>query len=245
VLKALDDLGIADNTFVMYSTDTGPHMNSWPDAAMTPFRNEKNSNWEGAYRVPAMIRWPGHIKPGQVSNEMVAHHDWLPTFAAIGGDPQVAQKLLKGYKAGAMTYKVHLDGFNLVPYLTGQAEKGPRDSFIYINDYQQVTALRYDNWKMVFMEQRVQGTLRIWSEPFVTLRLPKIFNLRTDPYERADITSNTYYDYMIMDHAYLLVPAQAFVGEFLATFKEYPQRQKAASFNLDDVMEKMKESHGK
>jgi arylsulfatase len=245
VLKALDDLGIADNTVFFYSTDNGPHMNTWPDGGMTPFRNEKNSNWEGAYRVPAMIRWPGHIKPGQVSNEMVAHHDWLPTFAAIGGEPQITQKLLKGYKPGAITYKVHLDGFNLVPYLTGQTDKGPRESFIYINDDQQVTALRYDNWKMVFMEQRVQGTLRIWAEPFVSLRLPKIFNLRTDPYERADITSNTYYDYMIMDHAYLLVPAQAFVAEFLATFKEYPQRQKAASFNLDDVMEKMKESHGK
>jgi arylsulfatase len=244
VLKALDDLGIANNTFVMYSTDNGPHMNTWPDGAMTPFRNEKNSNWEGAYRVPAMVRWPGKIKPGQISNEMVAHHDWLPTLLAIAGDPQVADKLAKGYQVGSIRYKVHLDGYNLVPYLTGQADKSPRDSFIYINDDQQVTGLRYDNWKMVFMEQRVPGTLRVWAEPFVSLRLPKLFNLRTDPYERADQTSNTYYDW-VMDHAFLFVPAQAYVAQFLTSFKEFPQRQKAASFNLDEVLEKMRESHGK
>ena len=240
VLKALDDAGIADNTFVMYSTDNGPHMNSWPDAAMTPFRNEKNSNWEGAYRVPAMVRWPGHIKPGSVSNEIVAHHDWLPTLLAIAGDTEVKDKLLKGYKVGDMTYKVHLDGYNLVPYLTGQAAKSPRDSFIYINDDQQVTGLRYDNWKIVFMEQRAEGTMRIWAEPFVTLRVPKIFNLRLDPYERADITSNTYYDWML-DHAFIFVPAQDYVGKFLMTFKDYPQRQKSASFNLDEVMDKLTE----
>ena len=239
VLKALDDLGLTNNTFVMYSTDNGPHMNSWPDAAMTPFRSEKNTNWEGAYRVPCMVRWPGHIKPGAVSNEIVTHHDWLPTFLALAGDDQVTNKLLQGYRVKDMTYKVHIDGYNLLPYLTGQAEKSSRESFIYINDDQQVTALRYDNWKLVFMEQRAEGTLRIWADPFVTLRLPKIFNLRTDPYERADITSNTYYDWL-MDHAYLLVPAQAYVVQFLATFKDYPQRQKAATFNLDQVLEKLK-----
>jgi arylsulfatase len=244
VLKALDDLGIANNTFVMYSTDNGPHMNSWPDGAMTPFRNEKNSNWEGAYRVPAMVRWPGKIKPGSVSNEMVAHLDWLPTLLAIAGDTQVKDKLLKGYKVGDMTYKVHLDGDNLVPYLTGQAVKSPRESFLYINDDQQLTGLRYDNWKLVFMEQRATGTLRVWSEPFTTLRIPKIFNLRTDPYERADITSNTYYDWLL-DHAFQLVPAQAYVGQFLMTFKDYPQRQKAASFNMDEVMGKLKETSSK
>ena len=244
ILKALDDLGIANHTFVMYSTDNGPHMNSWPDAGMTPFRNEKNSNWEGAYRVPALVRWPGKIKPAQLSNEMVAHHDWLPTLLDIAGDTQVNDKLLKGYRVGAMTYKVHLDGYNLVPYLTGQAAKSPRESFLYVNDDQQVTGLRYDNWKFVFLEQRAEGTLRIWAEPFVPLRFPKLFNLRTDPYERADVTSNTYYDWVI-DHAYTFVPAQAFVGKFLLTFKDYPQRQKAASFNLDEVMEKLKESHGK
>ena len=238
ILKVLDDLGMANNTFVLYSTDNGPHMNSWPDGAMTPFRNEKNTNWEGAYRVPAMVRWPGKIKPGQVSNEMVAHLDWLPTLLAIGGDADVKSKLAKGEKVGDMTYKVHLDGDNLVPYLTGQVPKSPRKSFLYFNDDQQLTALRYDNWKLVFMEQRAPGTLRVWAEPFVNLRVPKIFNLRTDPYERADITSNTYYDWLL-DHAFLLVPAQDYVGQFLASFKEFPQRQKAASFNLDDVMSKL------
>jgi arylsulfatase A-like enzyme len=243
VMKALDDLGIADNTFVMYATDNGPHMNSWPDGAMTPFRSEKNTNWEGAYRVPAMVRWPGHIKPGSVSNEIVAHLDWLPTFLAMAGDTQVKDELLKGYKLGDTTYKVHLDGDNLVPYLTGQAAKSPRESFFYINDDQQLTALRYDNWKLVFMEQRAPGTMLIWANPFTNLRVPKIFNLRMDPYERADITSNTYYDWLI-DHVFLIVPAQEYVGQFLATFKEYPQRQKAASFNMDEVLKKLQESGG-
>ncbi|XHM78789.1 arylsulfatase [Mesorhizobium sp. ANAO-SY3R2] len=244
ILKALDDAGIANNTFVMYSTDNGPHMNTWPDGAMTPFRNEKNSNWEGAYRVPAMLRWPGQIKPGQVSNEVVSHLDLLPTIVAIAGNSEVKDQLLKGFKAGDMTYKVHLDGDNLVPYLSGQAKKSPRESFFYINDDQQLTGLRYDNWKLVFMEQRAPGTLRIWSEPFTNLRLPKIFNLRTDPYERADITSNTYYDWLF-DHAFLVVPAQDYVGQFLTTFGEYPPRQKAASFNLDEVFGKLQESTGK
>ena len=243
VLNVLDELKIADNTFVMYSTDNGPHMNSWPDAGMTPFRSEKNTNWEGAYRVPAMVRWPGHIKPGTVSNEIVAHLDWLPTLVAIGGDTNIKAELLKGYKVGDMTYKVHLDGDNLVPYLTGQVAKAPRESFFYINDDQQVVALRYDNWKLVFMEQQVNGTLRIWANPFTSLRVPKIFNLRTDPYERADVTSNTYYDWLI-DHIFLLVPSQAYVGDFLMTFKEFPQRQKADSFNLDDVLRKLKEGGG-
>ena len=238
VLKVLDDLKIADNTFVMYSTDNGPHMNSWPDGAMTPFRSEKNTNWEGAYRVPGMVRWPGRIKPGQVSNEMVAHLDWLPTLLAIGGEAGIKEKLAGGYKVGDMTYKVHLDGDNLLPYLTGQTANSPRKSFLYFNDDQQLTALRYDNWKMVFLEQQVPGTLRIWAAPFVNLRVPKIFNLRTDPYERADITSNTYYDWL-MDHVFLLIPAQDYVGQFLASFKEFPQRQKAASFNLDEVMSKL------
>jgi len=243
VLKALDDLGIADNTFVMYSTDNGPHINSWPDAAMTPFRNEKNSNWEGAYRVPAMFRWPGKIKPDQVSNDLVAHLDLLPTLLAVAGDTQVKDKLLNGYKVGDMIYKVHLDGDNLVPYLTGQTAKSPRESFFYINDDQQLTGLRYDNWKVVFMEQRAPGTLRVWAEPFTTLRVPKIFNLRTDPYERADITSNTYYDWLL-DHAFLLVPTQDYVGKFLLTFRDFPQRQKAASFNMDEVLAKLKEASG-
>lgn len=243
VLKALDDAGVADNTFVMYSTDNGPHMNTWPDGAMTPFRNEKNSNWEGAYRVPCMVRWPGKIKPGTISNEIVGHNDWLPTLLAIAGDADITEKLLKGHKVGEMTYKVHLDGFNLVPFLTGETEKSPRVSFIYCNDDQQVTGLRYDNWKIVFLEQRAPGTLLVWAEPFTNLRVPKIFNLRTDPYERADITSNTYYDWLL-DRVFLLVPAQAYVGKFLETFKDYPPRQKADSFNLDGVMKKLMESGG-
>ena len=243
VLDVLDELGIADNTFVMYSTDNGPHMNTWPDGAMTPFRSEKNTNWEGAYRVPCLVRWPGHIKPGSVSNDIVAHLDWLPTIVAIGGDPNVKEELLKGSKVGDMTYHVHLDGDNLVPYLTGQVAHSPRISFFYINDDQQLVALRYDNWKIVFLEQRDPGTLGLWANPFTELRVPKIFNLRTDPFERADITSNTYYDWL-MDHVYLFVPAQAYVGQFLMTFKDYPQRQKAASFNLDQVLQKLKEESG-
>jgi arylsulfatase len=167
----------------------------------------------------------------------------MPTFAAIGGDPDLVNQLAKGYTVGGMKYHVHLDGYNLVPYLTGQTDKSPRESFIYINDDQQVTALRYDNWKLVFLEQRRPGGLEIWAEPFTHLRLPKIFNLRMDPYERADITSNTYWDWL-MDHAFLPTPAQAYVADFLSSFKEFPQRQKAASFNLDDVMEQMKAGDG-
>ena len=238
LLDLLDELGIAENTFVMYSTDNGPHMNSWPDAGMTPFRNEKNSNWEGAYRVPAMVRWPGKIKPGSISNEIVSHMDWLPTLLAIAGEPDIKERLKKGYKAGEKTFKVHLDGYNVLPYLTGQQPNSPRKEFFYFSDDGDLTGLRYDNWKLVFMEQRATGTLRIWAEPFVPLRVPKLYNLRTDPYERADNTSNTYYDWFL-DHVYLLMPAQTAVGQFLGTFKEFPPRQKAASFTVDQVMEKL------
>ena len=243
VLAKLKELGIADNTFVMYSTDNGPHINSWPDAAMTPFRNEKNSNWEGAYRVPAMVRWPGKIKPGSVSNEIVSHLDWLPTLLAMAGVPDVKEELLTGYEAGKETYKVHLDGYNLLPYLTGEAPKGPRKEFFYFSDDGDLTGLRYDNWKFVFLEQRATGTLQVWAEPFTHLRVPLIFNLRLDPYERAEITSNTYYDWLL-DHAFMLVPAQKYVGQFLATFKEFPPRQKAATFSMDQVLEKMKTPDG-
>jgi arylsulfatase len=240
ILKALDDLGMADNTIVMYSTDNGPHMNTWPDGAMTPFRNEKNSNWEGAFRVPCMIKWPGHIKPASVENGIVSHLDWMPTLLAAAGVPDVKEQLLKGMKVGDATFKVHLDGYNMLPLLTGQTAKSPRQEFFYFNDDGELVALRYDNWKMVFSEQRIPGTLRIWAEPFVTLRVPKIFNLRTDPYERADITSNTYYDWLL-DHVFILVPAQKVVGEFLATFKEYPPDQKSGSFSVDQVLEKLRE----
>jgi arylsulfatase A-like enzyme len=238
LLNLLDELGIANDTFVMYSTDNGPHMNSWPDAGMTPFRNEKNSNWEGAYRVPAIVRWPDKIKAGSISNEIVSHMDWLPTLVAMAGEPDIKGKLLTGHKAGTKTFKVHLDGYNLLPYLTGAEPKSPRPGFFYFSDDGDLTALRYDHWKVVFLEQRMPGTLRIWQEPFVSLRFPKLFNLRTDPYERADITSNTYWDW-VMDHIYLFLPAQTLVGEFLTTFKEFPPRQKASSFTIDQVLEKL------
>ncbi len=238
LLDLLDELGIADNTFVMYSTDNGPHINSWPDAAMTPFRNEKNSNWEGAYRVPCLVRWPGHIAAGSVSNEIVAHLDWLPTLLAIAGEPAIKDKLVNGYQAGKKSFKVHLDGDNLLPYLTGQEPKSPRQSFFYFSDDGDLTALRYDNWKLVFMEQRMTGTVGIWLEPYTRLRAPKLFNLRTDPYERADITSNSYWDWFL-DRIFLVIPAQAIVGEFLETFRAFPPRQKAASFTIDQVMEKL------
>jgi len=243
LLNLLDELKITDNTIVFYSTDNGPHMNSWPDAAMTPFRNEKNSNWEGAYRVPAMVRWPGKIKAGTVCNGMVSHMDWLPTFLAAAGDPNIAEKLKKGHTAGKKTFKVHLDGYNLLPLLTGRESKSPRVSFFYFSDDGDLTGLRYDNWKFVFMEQRMTGTCAIWAEPLVRLRIPKVFNLRTDPFERADTTSNTYWDWMI-DHAFLLIPAQKYVGDFLATFKEFPPRQKAASFSIDQVLEKLEAGIG-
>ncbi|MCG9562600.1 arylsulfatase [Vibrio chagasii] len=244
LLKQVDDLGIKDNTIVFYSTDNGPHMNSWPDAGTTPFRGEKNTNWEGAYRVPAMVRWPGKIEPGTISNEIMHHMDWMPTFLAAAGDDQIKEKLLKGHTAGDKTFKLHLDGYNFLPYLTGEEEKGRRHEIFYFTDDGDLAALRYNQWKAVFMEQRATGTMQIWAEPFVTLRLPKLFNLRMDPYENADITSNTYYDWLL-DHAYMFVPAQAYVGKFLETFAEYPPRQKAASFSLDQVMEKLQESHNK
>ena len=238
LLDLLDKLGIADDTMVMYGTDNGPHVNSWPDAGMSPFRNEKNSNWEGAYRVPYLMRWPGVIEPGSVCNEIMTHMDWLPTLLAAAGDPDIKEKLKTGHQAGDKTFKVHLDGYNFVPYFKGEEKKGPRVEFFYFSDDGDLTALRYDHWKCVFMEQRVQGTCAIWSDPFIVLRVPKLFNLKTDPYERADITSNTYWDWMF-DHVYLLLAAQKVVGEFLATFQEYPPRQKAASFTVDQVMEKL------
>src|SRR5262245_13895624 len=241
LLDLLDELKIANNTIVFYSTDNGPHMNTWPDAGMTPFRNEKNSNWEGAFRVPAMVRWPGKIKAGSVSNEIVSHLDWLPTILAAAGEPEIKAKLLKGHNAGAKTFKVHLDGYNQLPHLTGKSAKSARQEFFYFNDDGDLVALRYDNWKLVFMEQRAVGTFNIWAEPFVPLRVPRLFNLRTDPYERSSITSNTYYDWLF-DRVYLLVPAQTAVGQFLETFKEFPPRQKAASFGVDQVMEKLLEA---
>ena len=245
-LKVLDELGIADNTIVHYSTDNGPHYNTWPDAASTPYRGEKNTNWEGGWRVPAMVRWPGVIKPGSVSNEIVHHMDWLPTFVAAAGKTDIKEDLLDGYvsKSLGRSYKIHLDGYNIIDHLKDPKNvKSPRHEIFYFSDDGDLTAMRYDDWKLVFMEQRAQGTLLLWANPFTALRLPLIFNLRRDPYERAQITSNSYYDWMI-DRAYLLVPAQAYVGKFLNTFREYPPRQEAASFSLDKVMETLKKGGG-
>ncbi len=196
-------------------------MNTWPDGAMTPFRSEKNTNWEGAFRVPCMIRWPGKIKAGRVSNEIVSGHDWLPTFLAAVGEPDIKEKLFKGHEAAGKKFKVHLDGFNQLPYLTGQVEKSPRRGFFYFNDDGDLVALRIENWKVVFMEQRAPGTLRVWAEPFTPLRLPKLFDLRADPYERADITSNTYYDWFI-SQPYLIFAAQAATAKFLDDVQGVP-----------------------
>ncbi|SES09954.1 arylsulfatase [Pedococcus cremeus] len=239
LLSLVDELGIADDTIVIYSTDNGPHMNSWPDAGMTPFRGEKNSNWEGAYRVPAVVRWPGHIAPGTVFNGLVSHNDWFPTLLAAAGVPDIAEQLRAGADlGGAAPYKVHLDGHNQLPYLTGEVRESPRQHFFYVSDDGDLTAVRVDNWKLVFLEQRAPGTLQVWAEPFTPLRIPKMFNLRTDPYERADTTSNTYFDWML-DHAWLCVPMQAYVADMLQSFGEFPPRQKPATFSLEQVLEKL------
>jgi len=197
---------------------------------MTPFRNEKNSNWEGAYRVPAVVRWPARIPAGAVLTGIVSHNDWFVTLLSAAGVPDIAEQLRAGVELGGTTYRVYLDGHDQLPYFTGETDESPRQHFFYVSDDGDLTALRYDNWKFVFLEQRCEGTLRIWAEPYTELRVPKIFNLRTDPYEKADRTSNTYYDWLL-DHAYMLVPAQAYVGRMLATFAEFPQRQKSASFS--------------
>ena len=237
-LALLDELGISDNTIVMYSTDNGPHKNTWPDAGLNPFRGEKNTNWEGGWRVPAMVRWPNEIPAGQISNEIVSGMDWFPTFVAAAGDKKVTQKLLDGYSANGRDYKVHLDGYNIMDHLKDTKEPSGRKELFYFSDDGDLTALRYNDWKIIFMEQRAKGTLQVWAEPFTPLRVPLIFNLRRDPYEFAQITSNTYYDWLL-DHAFMLVPAQAVVGEFLGTFQEYPPRMKAASFSLEKVMEQL------
>lgn len=241
MLDLLDELGISKDTFVMYSTDNGPHRNSWPDAGTTPFRSEKNTNWEGAFRIPLLVRWPGKIKAGSISNGIVQHHDWLPTFLAIAGNTEVVEKLKKGVGANGRTYKNHIDGFNLLPYLTDQVKESPRNFYFYVSDDGDIIGMRYDNWKIVFMEQRAKGTLQVWAEPFTRLRVPKIFNLRTDPFEFSDVTSNSYWDWMIR-HAYMLAAAQASVAKFMETFKEFPPVQKPNSFTIGDAKEKMQEA---
>jgi len=241
MLDLLDTLGLAEDTFVMYSTDNGPHRNSWPDGGTTPFRSEKNTNWEGAFRVPLLVRWPGRITAGSIANGIVQHHDWLPTFLAMAAAPDVVDKLKKGYKAIGRTYKNHIDGYNLLPYLTGEVKESPRNLFIYFSDDGDVLAMRYDNWKIVFMEQRLEGTLGVWAEPFVRLRLPKIFNLRTDPYEFAPVTSNSYYDWML-HNAYFIFAAQTVAAKFAETFKDFPPVQRPNTFTIDDAMEKMRDA---
>ena len=241
MLKKLDDLGIADNTIVMYSTDNGPHYNSWPDAGITPFRSEKNTNWEGGWRVPAFVRWPGKIKPGTVLNGIVTHQDWLATFLAVAGEPEIKEKLLKGHKIGNMTYKVHIDGFNMIPYLTGEVKESPRETFFYISDDGEVMAIRHKDWKAVLMEQR-EKTCLLWAEPFVSLRIPKIFNLRRDPFERADDNSNTYWDW-VFDHVFLVYGMQALVAKEIENFVKYLPRQKSAFFNLDAVLAQLEKAN--
>jgi arylsulfatase len=240
MLKKLDELGIAENTIVMYSTDNGPHYNSWPDAGITPFRSEKNTNWEGGWRVPAFIRWPAKFKAGTVLNGIVCHQDMLPTLLAAAGEPGINEKLLNGHKAGSRTYKVHIDGFNMLPYLTGEVNESPRLNFFYVSDDGDIMALRHGDWKAVLMEQRAHQ-LACWAEPFVPLRIPKMFNLRRDPFERADVDSNTYWDWVI-SHAYLIYGMQMIVGQQIDAFVKFPPRQKPASFNLDAVLRKLEES---
>src|SRR5271165_1240157 len=239
MLNKLDALGIAGDTIVLYSTDNGPHYNSWPDAGITPFRSEKNTNWEGGWRVPAFVRWPGKIKPGTVLNGIVTHQDWLATFLAAAGEPEIIEKLHNGHTAGAKTFKVHIDGFNLLPYLTGEAKESPRVSFFYISDDGDILAIRYNDWKAVLMEQRAK-TMQCWAEPFVKLRLPKIFHLRRDPFERADENSNTYWDWFL-SKAYVIYFMQALVAQQITDFAAFPPRQKPASFNLDAVMRQVSE----
>jgi arylsulfatase len=243
LLQLLDDLQIADDTIVMYSTDNGPHRNSWPDAGTTPFRSEKNTNWEGAFRVPLLLRWPGKIQANSVSNGIVSHLDWLPTFVAAAGEPDIKEKLLDGYKIGKKKFKVHLDGHDLGPYLGGDEDKSPRTELFYFSDDGDLLAFRYDNWKFLFLEQRMRGTMAVWAEPFTQLRVPKIYNLRTDPFEFADITSNTYWDWLV-SRAFMLVPAQREVQKFMDTFKDFPPRQKAASFTIHQANEKLQTGCG-
>jgi arylsulfatase len=238
LLKAVDDLGIANNTIVVYTTDNGPNQFSWPDAATTPFRSEKDTNWEGAFRVPAMVRWPGHVKPASISNDMMSGLDWFPTLLAAAGDADVKDKLLKGWapKAGGPSFRNHLDGYNQLPYITGAQPHSARHEFFYFNDDGELVAMRMDDFKVVFCEQRAPGGMQVWANPFTCLRVPKIFNLRMDPYERADIVSDQYYDWLTKNY-YLAAQATMKAATFLETFVQYPPSQRPASFSIDQVRE--------
>ena len=236
MLDLLDELGIAEDTIVMYSTDNGPHYNCWPDAAISPWRSEKNSNWEGAYRVPCFIRWPEHFPAGEVRNGIMTHQEWLPTLLAAAGEPDIVEKLKSGQTVDGTQYRVHLDGYNFLPYLTGEAENGPRTVFHYLDDEGMPVGVRVGDWKIVYAEQRAK-TMALWAEPMVVLRLPKIFNLRRDPFERADHNSNTYWDWMI-DKAPQGYKGMAVMAQFLSTFKEYPPSQKPDSWSIDKLTER-------
>lgn len=238
LLDKLEELGVEDNTVVMYSTDNGAETFSWPDGGTTPFRGEKNENWEGGYRVPLALKWPGVIDPGQVSNEIISHMDWMPTFMSAVGETNIKEELLAGKTVGNKEFKVHLDGYDFMPYFRGEAEEGPRREFFYFSDTGDLLNLRYNDWKVVFAEQRAEG-FDVWQEPFVQLRLPKIFNLRMDPFERADHIASNYDDWRLR-RTFLLVPAQAYVGQFLQTFAEFPPSQTPASFSIDQVLAGMK-----
>ena len=237
VLDKIDELGITDNTIVMYSTDNGAECMTWPDGGTIPFRGEKNTNWEGGYRVPCVIRWPGVFEPGTIINDIGSHEDMLPTLLAAVGDSDIKERLLKGEEAGGKSYKVHLDGYNLLPSFKGEVEEWPRKEFIYWTDDGDIACLRYNNWKLVFMEQRGHG-FDVWQEPFVALRFPKLFNLRTDPFERADHEGMGYGRWRA-ERMFALAPAQAFIGKWLNSFKEFPPRQKPGSFSLGDAMDKI------
>jgi arylsulfatase len=237
LLDKIDELGIADNTIVMYSTDNGAESLSWPDGGTTPFRGEKDTNWEGGWRVPTAIRWPGVIKPGTVSNEVFSHQDMLPTILAAAGVPDIREKLKAGYTVGKMTYKVYIDGFNLLPHLKGEEKENPRPGFMYWGDEGDLMAVRYGNWKVHFAEQRSEGA-DAWQDPLTPLRCPKLVNLRTDPFEEADISSMFYWKWR-MDRVFALAPAGAIVGQYIQTMMEFPPRQRPESWSVGDVMEKL------
>ena len=239
-LKLVDDLGIANDTIVFYSTDNGPHYNAWPDAGTTPFRSEKNSNWEGAYRVPAFIRWPGKFMAGKTLNGLVAHEDWMVTFLTAAGMPDVKERLMKGDTFAGRKYRSHPDGYNMLDYLSGKTKDSPRNEFWYVSDDGDVVAARWQDWKVVFLENRGQA-FGVWREPYVELRVPLLFNLRRDPFEKADHNSNTYNDWFL-DRAFVLVPIQTLAGQFLMTMKEYPPSQTPGSFNLSKIEEKLKQA---
>jgi arylsulfatase A-like enzyme len=241
LLAKLDQLGIADNTVVMYATDNGAEEMSWPDGGTTPFRGEKDTNWEGGWRVPCAIRWPGVVKPGTVYNEVFSHQDVLPTLLAAAGEPNIVEKVKKGHKAGAKTFKVHLDGFNLMPFFKGEVKENPRPGFLYWSDEGDLMALRYGNWKVHFMEQRADG-VEVWQEPFVTLRLPKLFNLRSDPFENADVAADMFYGKWRVDRAFLLLPAGALVQQWIKTLEEFPPRQRPDHWSVGDVLEKLQQN---